>query len=54
VGHQRLLQRLGALGERHALLEVGPLALGHPLRQTAHGHGLLVTGLLQQGGHLLL
>ena len=34
------MQGLGAIGERHALLDVGPLALGDPLRQTAHGHRL--------------
>ena len=44
VGHQLLLQRLGAIGERHALLDVGPIALGHPLRQPAHGHRLARQG----------
>jgi hypothetical protein len=40
VRHPPRLQRLGAIGEGHARLEVGPVALGDPRRQTAHGHGL--------------
>ena len=45
VGHHRRWPRLGALGERHARLEVGPIGLGHPLRRTAHG-----SRLARQGG----
>ena len=43
VGHHLLWQGLGAIGARDALLPVGPIALGDPLRQTAHG--LCHTGL---------
>jgi hypothetical protein len=32
VGHQLLLQRLGAIGERHMVLDVGPITLGDPRR----------------------
>jgi hypothetical protein len=36
VGLHLLLQRLGAIGEGHVLVDMGPLALGHPLRQPTH------------------
>jgi hypothetical protein len=37
MGHHLLLQCLGAIGERHVLLDVGPVTLGDPFCQTAHG-----------------
>jgi hypothetical protein len=37
VGHQLLLQRLCPIGQRNALLDMGPIALNDPLGQTAYG-----------------
>jgi hypothetical protein len=37
MGHDLRRQRLGAIGARHTRLDGGPLALGDPPRQTAHG-----------------